>query len=68
MERKMNPCYEGFEFLDRNGMMTVEGGSLQKIVGVVRTVARMIRIIADFSGCVDAFLEGYQAGLAEATR
>lgn len=66
MEREKTPCREGFEVLDRNGMMAVEGGSLQKIVEVVRAVARMIQVIADITDCVDDFMEGFQEGLEEA--
>jgi len=66
MENRIAPCCEGFELLDRSQMLSVEGGNLQRIVEIVRGVARVIRAIAELSECVDDFMEGYQEGLEEA--
>lgn len=66
MEKRNVQRYEGFRFAGREEMMTVGGGNLQQIVEVVRKVARIIRVLAELSECVDDFMEGYREGLEEA--
>lgn len=65
MENKMIQR-EGFEVMDRSQMLSVEGGGLSGLVNVVRKIAKAIRVIAEFSECVDDFIEGYEEGYREA--
>jgi len=66
MERENVRCCNGFVILDRSETMTVQGGSLEKIVEVVKKAISVIRAIAELSECVDDFIEGYKEGLQEA--
>lgn len=66
METRNVQCYDGFRTVGRAEMMTVEGGSLQRIIEVIRALANIISTVAELTECVDDFIEGYKEGLEEA--